>query len=208
MCRESILKKPVKNFGSPLVTWVPEEGFSTGSDLLRIFENLLQPLNKSQFFSSLEKEENGKEDANGTSNHLEEDREMLENDPAASNTEVSVENNLHDENSALCNGSKQDHQLFRFSLGEERFGARQVVIEMDKTLPTNFSTARTNTRIQIAVDWSEEALEQYDVKQLEVASEVSRAGFQVKKPRQEAVSLYSCLEAFLKEEPLGPEDMW
>jgi len=25
---------------------------------------------------------------------------------------------------------------------------------------------------------------------------------------QESVSLYKCLEAFLKEEPLGPEDMW
>lgn len=206
---ESILKKPVKNFGSPLVTWVPEEGFSTGADLCGVFGNLLQPLNKANFFSSLEKAENGTEGVNGTYiSSNEKDREMLDNDAAATMAEVSAENNSHAEKFGLCNGSKQDHQLFRFWLGDDRFGGRPTPIEMDKPLSNVFSTLRTSTRIHIAVEWSEEALEQYDIKQLEVASESFRAGTVVKKPRQEAVSLYSCLEAFLKEEPLGPEDMW
>lgn len=30
----------------------------------------------------------------------------------------------------------------------------------------------------------------------------------MKKTKQEAVSLFSCLDSFLKEEPLGPDDMW
>ncbi|KHN34173.1 Ubiquitin carboxyl-terminal hydrolase 8 [Glycine soja] len=41
---------------------------------------------------------------------------------------------------------------------------------------------------------------------------LERAKIIVNKPltqrMQESVSIYKCLEAFLKEEPLGPEDMW
>lgn len=37
--------------------------------------------------------------------------------------------------------------------------------------------------------------------------EVFKSDFLAKKP-QESVSLYKCLEAFLQEEPIGPEDMW
>ncbi|KAI3751801.1 hypothetical protein L2E82_22892 [Cichorium intybus] len=33
-------------------------------------------------------------------------------------------------------------------------------------------------------------------------------GVTVKKAKQESISLFSCLDAFLKEEPLGPDDMW
>lgn len=205
---EIILKKPVKSFGSPLISWVPEEGFCTGADLLHVFEHILQPLKKSAVFCAVEQAENGRQEGNGTCDHLDEDREMLENDEATLNAEASEEANLNEQRFGLCNGAKHEHQNFQFWVGEERFGAKQIHIEMDKPLPAIFNSSRINTRIHVAVDWSEPALESYDVKQLEVSSEGIRTGSSIKKQRQEAVSLYSCLEAFLKEEPLGPEDMW
>ncbi|KAJ9542934.1 hypothetical protein OSB04_029440 [Centaurea solstitialis] len=50
-------------------------------------------------------------------------------------------------------------------------------------------------------------LEKYDQSLLGSPAEVYKPAFFSKRP-QEAISLYKCLEAFLKEEPLGPEDMW
>uniref|UniRef100_A0A452Y8C0 USP domain-containing protein n=1 Tax=Aegilops tauschii subsp. strangulata TaxID=200361 RepID=A0A452Y8C0_AEGTS len=41
-----------------------------------------------------------------------------------------------------------------------------------------------------------------------VRAKVHAPGFMSKKTRQEAVNLFSCLDAFLKDEPLGPDDMW
>ena len=179
VCRDAILKKQSKNFGSsPLIACVPEEDFQTGADLLRVFKNLLRPLNK----------------------HSDEDSVMFENDGSSMRTS---ENNLLD---GSCNGLKQE--LFKFWLTEDRITFKDVPIEWDKPLPGAFTSGQVNAPIHITVDWSEYALEQYDSKQLEVITESLRAGYSAKKLRQEVVSLYSCLEAFLKEEPLGPEDMW
>jgi ubiquitin carboxyl-terminal hydrolase 4/11/15 len=177
LCRDTILKKQAKNFGSsPLVACVPEEEFQTGSDLLRLFKHLLRPLNK----------------------HSDEDLLMLEND-GCSNMTIST-------NDRSQNILK--HEMFKFWLIEDRITFKDVLIEWDKPLPGAFTSGQVNTPLQIAVDWSEYALEQYDAKQLEVITESLRGGYSAKKLRQEVVSLYSCLEAFLKEEPLGPEDMW
>ncbi|CAL9099304.1 unnamed protein product [Musa acuminata var. zebrina] len=56
--------------------------------------------------------------------------------------------------------------------------------------------------------WSDKEHEIYDFNFLEDLPEVFKSSFMLKKTRQEAITLYSCLEAFLKEEPLGPDDMW
>ena len=53
-----------------------------------------------------------------------------------------------------------------------------------------------------------EEFELYDASYLKDLPEVHKTGFTVKKTRQEAISLFSCLDAFLTEEPLGPDDMW
>ncbi|KAJ4951929.1 hypothetical protein NE237_028761 [Protea cynaroides] len=62
--------------------------------------------------------------------------------------------------------------------------------------------------IRVLLDWSDREHDLYDTSFLEDLPEVCKSGFVGKKTRQEAVSLFSCLEAFLKEEPLGPDDMW
>ena len=61
---------------------------------------------------------------------------------------------------------------------------------------------------KVVVKWSEKEHEKYDSSSLDVdLPEIYKSSLFVKKPKKE-VSLFSCLEAFIAEEPLGPEDMW
>ncbi|MCL7044181.1 hypothetical protein MKW94_030699 [Papaver nudicaule] len=63
--------------------------------------------------------------------------------------------------------------------------------------------------VRVLLEWSDRERELYDVSYIEKLPEVYKAtGFIAKKNKHEAISLFSCLEAFLKEEPLGPDDMW
>lgn len=67
---------------------------------------------------------------------------------------------------------------------------------------------KSSSLLKITLHWTENELSLYDICYLEDLPEVFKSGFTAKKTRQEAVSLFSCLDAFLKEEPLGPDDMW
>ncbi|KAM7496314.1 hypothetical protein LguiA_020728 [Lonicera macranthoides] len=62
--------------------------------------------------------------------------------------------------------------------------------------------------ILVFVDWSQKLLGNYDTHYLENLPEVLKYGPVAKRARTEPLSLYTCLEAFLREEPLVPEDMW
>ncbi|KAK4795653.1 hypothetical protein SAY86_027979 [Trapa natans] len=62
--------------------------------------------------------------------------------------------------------------------------------------------------VKVLLDWAEKEHQLYDSSYLKDLPEVHKSGFTVKKTKQEAISLFSCLDAFLKEEPLGPDDMW
>ncbi|KAH9617823.1 hypothetical protein KSS87_005885 [Heliosperma pusillum] len=62
--------------------------------------------------------------------------------------------------------------------------------------------------LRITLNWTDEELDLYDVSYLEDLPEVCKSSFTAKKTRQEAITLFSCLDAFLKEEPLGVDDMW
>ncbi|XP_076908223.1 ubiquitin carboxyl-terminal hydrolase 8-like [Bidens hawaiensis] len=61
-------------------------------------------------------------------------------------------------------------------------------------------------RLRVFASWREEMLKRYDTCILELpkTSEFSSRLNNL----QQVVTLSKCLEAFLKEEPLGPEDMW
>ncbi|KAJ9548810.1 hypothetical protein OSB04_021353 [Centaurea solstitialis] len=61
--------------------------------------------------------------------------------------------------------------------------------------------------VLLFIDWSPKLLKKYDTHYLEKLPEVFKHG-PAKKSRTEPLSLYTCLEAFLREEPLVPEDMW
>ncbi|KAK4797362.1 hypothetical protein SAY86_029688 [Trapa natans] len=62
--------------------------------------------------------------------------------------------------------------------------------------------------LKVLLDWDEKEHELYDNSYLKDLPEVHKSGFTLKKTKQEAISLFSCLDAFLREEPLGPDDMW
>ncbi|KAI5427432.1 ubiquitin carboxyl-terminal hydrolase 5 [Lathyrus oleraceus] len=66
----------------------------------------------------------------------------------------------------------------------------------------------SSARVLVYIDWSQKLLEKYDTHPLETLPEVLKYGPVTKKARSEPLSLYTCLEAFLREEPLVPEDMW
>lgn len=61
--------------------------------------------------------------------------------------------------------------------------------------------------LHVLACWSEKDIKRYDTQLCSSLPEVFKSNFLAKRP-QESVSLYKCLEAFLQEEPLGPEDMW
>ncbi|CAM0957127.1 unnamed protein product [Alopecurus aequalis] len=62
--------------------------------------------------------------------------------------------------------------------------------------------------MRLLMDWSDREHEIYNLKYMDDLPDVFKPGFMSKKTRQEAVNLFSCLDAFLKDEPLGPDDMW
>ncbi|KAL6549259.1 ubiquitin-specific protease [Orobanche hederae] len=62
--------------------------------------------------------------------------------------------------------------------------------------------------VLVFVDWSQKLLGSYDISHIENLPEVCKFGNVSKKARNEPLSLYTCFEAFLREEPLVPEDMW
>lgn len=78
---------------------------------------------------------------------------------------------------------------------------RSIESELLKEKPVNINTKRLN----VLARWPVKDLDVYDTCLLSSLPEVSKSG--TRRP-QETVSLYKCLEAFLTEEPLGPDDMW
>ncbi|KAL7226268.1 hypothetical protein ACSBR1_021398 [Camellia fascicularis] len=62
-------------------------------------------------------------------------------------------------------------------------------------------------KLSVLVCWPDKMVKRYKTHLLSSLPQVFKSEFFTKRP-QESVSLYKCLEAFLKEEPLGLEDMW
>lgn len=74
---------------------------------------------------------------------------------------------------------------------------------MNEPLPS----PRSCRKFIVLVSWSNKMRNLYDTARLSSLPEIFTSSLFTKKP-QESVCLYKCLDGFLKEEPLGPEDMW
>lgn len=92
---------------------------------------------------------------------------------------------------------------FQFHITDERGMLRGRRIKVGKVLDVSVAS----NKVYVLVSWSKPVLRRYDTCRLSLLPEVFKHVFAAMKP-QESVSLYKCLEGFLKEEPLGPEDMW
>lgn len=165
-----------------------EEGIQTGADIQSAVSAVLAPLLRRKEFIPKNQIKTSKE--NGC-NHA--DRQMENCDPCSRPDDISMTDVELDHQSGA--------EPFFHIWSTENKGFRKSHIKND-------SHIRQDDIIQVWLDWSDRELGVYDVSFLQDLPEVFKSGFTVKKTRQESISLFSCLEAFLKEEPLGPDDMW
>uniref|UniRef100_A0A2P2KY21 Ubiquitin carboxyl-terminal hydrolase n=1 Tax=Rhizophora mucronata TaxID=61149 RepID=A0A2P2KY21_RHIMU len=176
-----------KYFGTPLVTLLDEDLIS-GADIEVAVSKLLSPLKRARSSTMvLSGRENGfLSDADGeTSNCCNGQSETKDQ---------SMENLEQQETS----GQELFFQLF---LTDDRYSACKPIFRD--------SVIKVGNRIKIFLEWTEKEYKYYDPGYIKDLPEVfHKTVFTAKKTRQEAVSLFSCLEAFLTEEPLGPDDMW
>lgn len=172
-----------KPFGVPLVTRL--NNITNGSDIRNLFLNLMKPFLR-QTETTLDDHE---DDANDASD---ETAEMCD----SMGSPVSIGDNLSDEP-----GDESYSKIeLNFYLTDEKGMTRNSKLEMNGPLSV------LGGHLFVHACWADKTVEQYDMRLLDSLPEVFKPGFG-KRP-QESISLYTCLEAFLKEEPLGPEDMW
>ncbi|CAM8972958.1 unnamed protein product [Rhodiola kirilowii] len=176
-----------KVFGIPLVATVRNK--PSGSDINQTYMELLRPF--------LVSSENGLDDSSTPiTTALEENVETGDAlDPC---TDVALNLDGNQEGTE----SSSDSEL-QFYLTDERGTLTDNKIKMTECTAEMGSLKRC----YVLVSWPEKLVERYDMQPLNLLPEIFKCNFLAKKP-QESVSLYNCLEAFLKEEPLGPEDMW
>ncbi|XP_035842496.1 ubiquitin carboxyl-terminal hydrolase 9 isoform X2 [Helianthus annuus] len=169
-----------KRFLTPLVTYLEDAINGTSIDLA--VARVLGPL-KRKTFSSSNKSEGIK--VNGS---------VLEE--STSDCQMDTENG----DGFGGKDSEEAELSFRLCLTDDR-GMSCKPISKD-------SVIKPSKIVKVILDWTDKEHESYDASYLKDLPMVHKPGLTVKKTKQESISLFSCLDAFLKEEPLGPEDMW
>lgn len=172
-------------FGIPLVTY---SKFANGSDIRDLYLKLMSPF-------LMTKDNSIRKSDSLPKLVTEEEKEPEEASTSRSNE---YEVNANAEKAEACSDSG-----FLFFVANGKGGAEGVEIRMDE--PVN--SVSLPGKLNVFVRWPEKVVAESNTKLLCSLPEVFKLGFSIKRP-QESVSLYKCLEAFLKEEPLGPEDMW
>lgn len=167
--------------GTPLVTYLEEP--ISGANIDAAVSRLLSPLKKA---CSSGKLHNGKE--NGF---------VKETTEEPSNSYNS--RNLSMDDTELEETSNRESSFQLFVADGNSSSCKPIEKE---------SVLNSGRVVKVYMDWTDKEHDLYDSSFLKDLPEVQKAGFTVKKTRQEAISLFTCLEAFLKEEPLGPDDMW
>ncbi|GJN20354.1 hypothetical protein PR202_gb07724 [Eleusine coracana subsp. coracana] len=175
-----------KLIGCPLVTCIPNDSVGK-SDIYRAVSAVLAPFVRAKAHGSDVSAVN----LNGNGPSL--DGIVLTDNGTTCEDGLSTSN--VDENAA--NNEPLPFQLF---LTDEKANTRNAI--------NTDSNSVFGLVMKVLMDWSETELEVYNTDYMDDLPDVFKPGFMSKKTRQEAVNLFSCLDAFLKEEPLGPDDMW
>ncbi|KAF7828086.1 ubiquitin carboxyl-terminal hydrolase 9 [Senna tora] len=175
-----------KLFGTPLVTCLAEDPLY-GSNIETYVDRMLSPLRRA--YSSAK-------------SHIEKENGF---NVAGSGDQLNTSNTQCGLMPQTIDSQEQEGT----SSGEPSF---QLVLTTDRALSCTRiekdSLIKPGQVVKVYLDWTDREHELYDSSYLRDLPEVHKTGFTVKKTRQEAISLFSCLEAFLTEEPLGPDDMW
>ncbi|KAG6693863.1 ubiquitin carboxyl-terminal hydrolase 8-like isoform X1 [Carya illinoinensis] len=171
-----------KTFGIPLVARLSD--ISDGSDIRKGFLKILSPFlmpNEDTLYTYDE----------GTGNSGKEDSEMEDaTSPTVLDAAAGSDSGRLDETHL-----DTDFQFYR--------GPEFSEIKMNEPVMVSGSIKE----LEVLVSWSDKMIEKYDTCLLSSLPEVFKPQRSINRT-QDSVSLYKCLEAFLKEEPLGPEDMW
>ncbi|MBA0563990.1 hypothetical protein Golob_008949 [Gossypium lobatum] len=170
-------------FGTPLVTYLLADQ-SSGADIEAAVSKVLSPFKKISTAKAYVGKENGilldglDEECSCSDAQSVENAEL----EGTSCTDLSIPLRLTDDRVMNFNAFKKD-----------------TLFESGKII---------GKLLRVVLDWTDKEQELYDSSYLKDIPEVYKAGLVAKKTRQEAISLSSCLDAFLIEEPLGPDDMW
>ncbi|XP_038901086.1 ubiquitin carboxyl-terminal hydrolase 8 isoform X1 [Benincasa hispida] len=179
----------LKAFGFPLVAKLPST--FNGSDIKDIYERLLSPFQVSA-------QDALKENHTSDVDTMEKTEEVGKR---TSSTSACVTDPLRSKDGVNCD-SPSDADL-QFYTTDEKGIIRGSEIQVGEFVVGS----EKSKRLYVLVSWPEKQIERYDTHLLTSLPEIFKSSFFTKRP-QESVSLYKCLEAFLQEEPLGPEDMW
>ncbi|CAK9167458.1 unnamed protein product [Ilex paraguariensis] len=176
-----------KLFLTPLVTYLEDPQTGAGIDLA--VSRILSPLRKKAFFTS-PSISCGME--NGSAS------EAVEESMDSCSTLLEPESYSKD-NTEQPEMSSRDLS-FQLCIADDKFLSCRPIA---KDLPI-----KPGRLVKVMLDWTDKEHELFDSSYLKDLPEVHKTGLTVKKTRQEAISLFSCLDTFLREEPLGPDDMW
>ncbi|TVU41427.1 hypothetical protein EJB05_14944 [Eragrostis curvula] len=200
----------VKEFEAPLLTALPE--MVNGLSLRSIYRKLLNPFRVSEG-TGLPNDSGG---SNDNSTDLM-DTTLSDSDSSVRNTQLADDPESSHSGASECeiikgpslvyegadDSNKNAHlEGFEFYLKNEK-GDDQEKIEIDEL--DILKTAQS--RLQVNVHWQQNALRKYDTSMLNNLPEIHKLEL-IPKGTEDSVALNGCLEAFLKEEPLGPDDMW
>lgn len=182
-----------KPYGTPLVSPISCDDVITRGDIQSIVYTMLSPM--------LRTERQGHTDISETS------ISVAASDPSCDITASeaftdSIESDLKD----MDGNSYKTVTLSKLPLQLVDENNACIDLSVGEEKPIKLSSSSMS--ILVFVDWSHKFLEKYDTHYLENLPEVFKYGPVTKKARTEPLSLYTCLEAFLREEPLVPEDMW
>nr|XP_043625823.1 ubiquitin carboxyl-terminal hydrolase 8-like [Erigeron canadensis] len=203
--------QPYKKFGIPLAARIPD--CSDGSEIHKKFLQVLHPFLMPEELSldvfddpidtvNQETEMDDKVDGMVVNDVLNTELDDKADDMAindVSNSEMNEKVNdiaIKDVSESDVNGN------FEFYEDRDRLFLESDKIVMDKPL-----SIPEFGNLSVFVLWPDEMLRRYDTSILSHLPGTGGFPLLANKP-PESVSLYKCLEAFLKEEPLGPEDMW
>lgn len=177
-----------KLFLTPLVTFLEDP--RNGIDIDFSVDKVLSPLRRKTFISPEPVFKDGAE--NGSPS------EIIEEPMNSCTIQFGHEGRSMEYTEPVENSSRG--MAFHLCLTDEQGTCCRPVVKDTVIQPARM--------LKVILDWTEKEYELYDASYLKDLPEVHKSGLTVKKTKQEAISLFSCLEAFLKEEPLGPDDMW
>ena len=178
-----------KPYGIPLVAPISCDELVKSSDIQRIVHTMLSPMLRSE--------------------------ELLPSD-LSHMTSAPSEGDQDSGNNKACTDSSEDDLKDKESEASRPPLASPLLHLVDNSnecvdLSTEEKPLRlssSSSSVVVFINWSQKDLKKYDTHSLDNLPEVFKYAPAPKRARGEPLSLYACLDAFLREEPLVPEDMW